>query len=57
MPTFYFNPETLEAFKNETYSKKFDFLRYECEWEDEEDFQHLLHDFLKQVRELREYGN
>ena len=54
MPTFFFNPETLEEFKNETYSKKFDFCRYEYEWHDEEDFQHLLHDFLKQVRE---YGN
>jgi len=54
MPTFFFNPETLQEFKNESYSKKFDFCRYECEWHDEEDFMHLLHDFLKQVRK---YGN
>jgi len=49
---FYFNPETLEAFKYETMTARYKFIRQECDWGDEEDFRAVLKDFERQVEEL-----
>jgi hypothetical protein len=49
---FYFNPETLEAFKYETMTARYKFIRHECEWGDEEDFRAVLKDFERQIEEL-----
>lgn len=49
---FYFNPETLEAFKYETMTARYKFIRHECDWGDEEDFKAVLNDFERQVDEL-----
>jgi hypothetical protein len=47
---FYFNPETIDAYKNASAKEKYDFIRYECEWHDEDDFTELLNDFNNQTK-------
>ena len=49
---FYFNPETLDAYKYETMTARYKFIRHECDWGDEEDFKAVLNDFERQVEEL-----
>ena len=49
---FYFDPDTLNAYKYETMKSKYEFIRHECEWGDEEDFKAVLYDFERQVEEL-----
>ena len=49
---FCFNEDTLEAHKYETLQTKYDFVRYECDWDGEEDFNAVLYDFERQVEEL-----
>lgn len=49
---FYFNPETLNDYADATYDEKYDFIRYECEWDDEDDFNDLLLDFINQTLDV-----
>lgn len=49
---FYFDPDTLNAYKYETMTARYKFIRNECGWGDEEDFKAVLNDFERQVEEL-----
>lgn len=49
---FYFDPDTLNAYKYETMTARYKFIRHECDWGDEEDFNAVLNDFERQVEEL-----
>ena len=49
---FCFNDDTLEAHKYESMRTKYEFVRYECDWENEEDFKEVLYDFERQVEDL-----
>jgi hypothetical protein len=50
---FYFDPETLQAYKFENAVQRRRFIRFECEWHDEDDFEDLLKDFERQLKDTR----
>ena len=48
---FYFNPETLDAYADASAKEQYDFIRYECDWDGEDDFEDLLADFKLQCED------
>jgi len=49
---FYFDEDTVKEFKYETQTAKWEFIRYNCDWEDDEQlFNEILEDFDNQVQE------
>ena len=49
---YYFDEDTVKEFKYETHTAKWEFIRYNCDWEDDEQlFDEMLEDFDNQVQE------
>lgn len=46
---FYFNPETIEAYKNASFNEIYNFIQLNCSYNDDNDFNALLVSFLKQL--------
>jgi hypothetical protein len=48
----YFNEETIKDYMYETYTAKWEFIRYNCDWEDDVQlFNEILEDFDDQIQE------
>ena len=49
---YYFDEDTVKDFMYETFTAKWEFIRYNCDWEDDKQlFNEILEDFDDQVQE------
>lgn len=49
---YYFDEDTVKEFMYETFTAKWEFIRYNCDWEDDKQlFNEILEDFDDQVQE------
>ena len=49
---YYFDEDTVKEFMYETFTAKWEFVRYNCDWEDDKQlFNEILEDFDDQVQE------
>jgi hypothetical protein len=49
---YYFDEDTVKDYMYETYTAKWEFVRYNCDWEDDEQlFNEILEDFDNQIQE------